>query len=199
VEAALYGAGASRPGGAPTINLDDPSVDTPIDLVPLTAKPMKIDTALSNSLDFGGTNASVVFKKAPDRFVPKAGEPDALTPARRIIVMHAGGGGGDRGAMLILACVRSGPSEDPARRRSPAPPPTSSCGRARACRNRLRLGRAHVVGSPALFMAAAHLLEMPPPEGWRVRFPQPLNRLQRVLTPFVRGRCAPSGHHPPRG
>jgi 3-oxoacyl-[acyl-carrier-protein] synthase II len=49
----------------PTINLEDPSVDTPIDLVPLTAKPMKIDTALSNSFGFGGTNASVVFKKAP--------------------------------------------------------------------------------------------------------------------------------------
>jgi 3-oxoacyl-[acyl-carrier-protein] synthase II len=49
----------------PTINLENPSVDTPIDLIPLTAKPMKIDTALSNSFGFGGTNASVVFKKAP--------------------------------------------------------------------------------------------------------------------------------------
>ena len=49
----------------PTINLDNPSVDSPIDLVPLTAKRMKIDVALSNSFGFGGTNASVVFKKAP--------------------------------------------------------------------------------------------------------------------------------------
>ena len=49
----------------PTINLDNPSVDSPIDLVPLTAKRMKIDIALSNSFGFGGTNASVVFKKAP--------------------------------------------------------------------------------------------------------------------------------------
>ena len=47
----------------PTINLDDPSVETPIDLVPNKAKPMKIDIALSNSFGFGGTNASVVFKK----------------------------------------------------------------------------------------------------------------------------------------
>jgi 3-oxoacyl-[acyl-carrier-protein] synthase II len=47
----------------PTINLDNPSVETKIDLVPHKAKPMKIDYALSNSFGFGGTNASVVFKK----------------------------------------------------------------------------------------------------------------------------------------
>ena len=47
----------------PTINLDNPSVETEIDLVPNKAKPMKIDVALSNSFGFGGTNASVVFKK----------------------------------------------------------------------------------------------------------------------------------------
>ncbi len=47
----------------PTINLDNPSVETAIDLVPNKAKPMKIDIALSNSFGFGGTNASVVFKK----------------------------------------------------------------------------------------------------------------------------------------
>ncbi|MEI6282768.1 MAG: beta-ketoacyl-ACP synthase II, partial [Alphaproteobacteria bacterium] len=47
----------------PTINLDNPSVITPIDLVPHKAKPMKIDVVLSNSFGFGGTNASVVFKK----------------------------------------------------------------------------------------------------------------------------------------
>ncbi len=49
----------------PTINLENPSVDSPLDLVPNIAKPMKIDVALSNSFGFGGTNASVVFKKAP--------------------------------------------------------------------------------------------------------------------------------------
>jgi 3-oxoacyl-[acyl-carrier-protein] synthase II len=47
----------------PTINLDNPSVETLIDLVPNKAKPMKIDVVLSNSFGFGGTNASVVFKK----------------------------------------------------------------------------------------------------------------------------------------
>ncbi len=47
----------------PTLNLDNPSVETPIDLAPFKAKPMKIDVALSNSFGFGGTNASVVFKR----------------------------------------------------------------------------------------------------------------------------------------
>jgi 3-oxoacyl-[acyl-carrier-protein] synthase II len=49
----------------PTINLDNPSVDSPIDLAPNAAKAMKIDLALSNSFGFGGTNATVVFSKAP--------------------------------------------------------------------------------------------------------------------------------------
>ncbi|MDP3748711.1 MAG: beta-ketoacyl-ACP synthase II [Phenylobacterium sp.] len=47
----------------PTINLDSPSVVTEIDLVPNKAKPMAIEVVLSNSFGFGGTNASVVFKK----------------------------------------------------------------------------------------------------------------------------------------
>ncbi|MBU1378093.1 MAG: beta-ketoacyl-ACP synthase II [Alphaproteobacteria bacterium] len=47
----------------PTINLDNPSVATKIDLVPHKAKPMEINVALSNSFGFGGTNASVIFKK----------------------------------------------------------------------------------------------------------------------------------------
>ncbi len=47
----------------PTINLDNPSVETEIDLVPKTAKRMNVDTALSNSFGFGGTNASLVFRK----------------------------------------------------------------------------------------------------------------------------------------
>ncbi|MEP6967001.1 MAG: beta-ketoacyl-ACP synthase II [Pseudomonadota bacterium] len=49
----------------PTINLDNPSVESPIDLVPNTARPMRIGVAMSNSFGFGGTNASVVFKTAP--------------------------------------------------------------------------------------------------------------------------------------
>ncbi|MFO1012575.1 MAG: beta-ketoacyl-ACP synthase II [Caulobacteraceae bacterium] len=47
----------------PTLNLDNPSVETALDLIPYKAKPMKIDVALSNSFGFGGTNASVVFKR----------------------------------------------------------------------------------------------------------------------------------------
>ena len=47
----------------PTINLDNPEMETPIDLVPHKGKPMKIDVAMSNSFGFGGTNASVIFKK----------------------------------------------------------------------------------------------------------------------------------------
>jgi len=47
----------------PTINLDNPDVETKLDLVPHKAKPMKIDVAMSNSFGFGGTNAAVIFKK----------------------------------------------------------------------------------------------------------------------------------------
>ena len=47
----------------PTINLDNPSVQTALDLVPHRAKPMSIDVAMSNSFGFGGTNASLVFSK----------------------------------------------------------------------------------------------------------------------------------------
>tara|TARA_R110002072_G_scaffold72758_15_gene173747 strand:+ start:1650 stop:2918 length:1269 start_codon:yes stop_codon:yes gene_type:complete len=48
----------------PTLNLENPSEGCDIDLVPLQAKERRIDAALSNSFGFGGTNASVVFKKA---------------------------------------------------------------------------------------------------------------------------------------
>jgi 3-oxoacyl-[acyl-carrier-protein] synthase II len=47
----------------PTINLDNPSVETPIDLAPHQAKRKKVDTVLSNSFGFGGTNASLVFRR----------------------------------------------------------------------------------------------------------------------------------------
>ena len=45
----------------PTINLDNPSVDSVIDLIPHEAQQRQIDTALSNSFGFGGTNASLIF------------------------------------------------------------------------------------------------------------------------------------------
>ncbi|WP_375690231.1 beta-ketoacyl-ACP synthase II [Pseudooceanicola sp. LIPI14-2-Ac024] len=47
----------------PTINLDNPAVETPIDLAPNKKVERKIDVALSNSFGFGGTNASLVFGK----------------------------------------------------------------------------------------------------------------------------------------
>ncbi|MGH6683009.1 MAG: beta-ketoacyl-ACP synthase II [Pseudolabrys sp.] len=50
----------------PTINLDNPSVETPIDLVPHTARKRDIDTVLSNSFGFGGTNASLVLRRYAD-------------------------------------------------------------------------------------------------------------------------------------
>jgi 3-oxoacyl-[acyl-carrier-protein] synthase II len=50
----------------PTINLDNPSVETPIDLVPHQARKRPIAVALSNSFGFGGTNASLVFRKVGD-------------------------------------------------------------------------------------------------------------------------------------
>jgi 3-oxoacyl-[acyl-carrier-protein] synthase II len=45
----------------PTLNLEDPSVDSVIDLAPLTKVEREINTVLSNSFGFGGTNASVIF------------------------------------------------------------------------------------------------------------------------------------------
>src|ERR1043166_917030 len=47
----------------PTINLDNPSVETAIDLVPHKARERDVDVALSNSFGFGGTNASLVFRR----------------------------------------------------------------------------------------------------------------------------------------
>lgn len=49
----------------PTLNLDKPSRESVIDRVAHTAQERRIDIALSNSFGFGGTNASVLFRKAP--------------------------------------------------------------------------------------------------------------------------------------
>ena len=49
----------------PTLNLDNPSVETPIDLVPHKARRRRLDVVLSNSFGFGGTNASLIFKRVP--------------------------------------------------------------------------------------------------------------------------------------
>jgi 3-oxoacyl-[acyl-carrier-protein] synthase II len=47
----------------PTLNLDNPAVETKIDLVPHKARERKIDIALSNSFGFGGTNASLILRR----------------------------------------------------------------------------------------------------------------------------------------
>jgi len=62
---AIFSILAIRDGIAPpTLNLDNPSVETAIDLVPHVARKRKIDIALSNSFGFGGTNASLIFRRA---------------------------------------------------------------------------------------------------------------------------------------
>ncbi len=47
----------------PTINLDNPAVETAVDLAPNAKREREINVALSNSFGFGGTNASVIFGK----------------------------------------------------------------------------------------------------------------------------------------
>ncbi len=61
---AIYSVLAIRDGVAPpTLNLDNPSVQTAIDLVPHKPRTRRIDTVLSNSFGFGGTNASLVMRR----------------------------------------------------------------------------------------------------------------------------------------
>ena len=47
----------------PTINLDNPGEGCDLDYIPHQARPMPIDIALSNSFGFGGTNASILFRR----------------------------------------------------------------------------------------------------------------------------------------
>ncbi len=61
---AIFCALAIRDQIAPaTLNLQNPSVETAIDLVPLAPRKRHINVALSNSFGFGGTNASLVFRR----------------------------------------------------------------------------------------------------------------------------------------
>lgn len=62
---AIFCALAIRDGVVPpTLNLDNPSVETPIDLTPHTAKRKTVRAAMSNSFGFGGTNATVILTAA---------------------------------------------------------------------------------------------------------------------------------------
>ena len=64
---AIFSILAMRDGIAPpTINLDNPSVETAIDLVAHHSKRRTIDVALSNSFGFGGTNASLLLRRLRD-------------------------------------------------------------------------------------------------------------------------------------
>ena len=47
----------------PTINLDNQDPECDLDYVPNIARDIKIETSLSNSFGFGGTNGSLVFRK----------------------------------------------------------------------------------------------------------------------------------------
>ena len=61
---AIFSALAIRDNIAPpTLNLDNPSIETKIDLVPHVARKREINVALSNSFGFGGTNASLVLRR----------------------------------------------------------------------------------------------------------------------------------------
>jgi 3-oxoacyl-[acyl-carrier-protein] synthase II len=69
----LGGAGALEAGvtvlalrdqiAPPTINLDQVDADNPLDLVPHHARPIAMAHAMTNSFGFGGTNASLIFKR----------------------------------------------------------------------------------------------------------------------------------------
>ncbi len=47
----------------PTINLDNPAMESVVDLAANTKREREVNVALSNSFGFGGTNASVIFAK----------------------------------------------------------------------------------------------------------------------------------------
>jgi 3-oxoacyl-[acyl-carrier-protein] synthase II len=49
----------------PTINLENPSPECDLDYVPKTAREKRLTAVLSNSFGFGGTNASLIFKRGP--------------------------------------------------------------------------------------------------------------------------------------
>jgi len=71
----LGGAGALEAGitvlalrdqqAPPTINLDRADADNPLDLIPHHARPLDMAHAMTNSFGFGGTNASLIFKRRP--------------------------------------------------------------------------------------------------------------------------------------
>jgi 3-oxoacyl-[acyl-carrier-protein] synthase II len=63
VEAALTVLAIDREILPPTINLDTPDPACDLDYVPGTARPARVDVAMSNSFGFGGANVSLVFRR----------------------------------------------------------------------------------------------------------------------------------------
>ncbi|MCB1355425.1 MAG: beta-ketoacyl-ACP synthase II, partial [Maritimibacter sp.] len=51
----------------PTINLDNPAVEPRVSLAPNVAEKRRIDTVMSNSFGFGGTNASLILGRVPEQ------------------------------------------------------------------------------------------------------------------------------------
>ena len=63
IEAVISALAIKHQVAPPTINYEHPDPDCDLDCVPNAARPMHIDAALSNSLGFGGHNATLIFKK----------------------------------------------------------------------------------------------------------------------------------------
>ena len=64
VEAAISCLALAREAVPPTINLDDPDPECNLDYVPHEARRVRLEYAMSNSFGFGGTNATLVFRRA---------------------------------------------------------------------------------------------------------------------------------------
>lgn len=63
LEAAICALALHRGVLPPTINLDDPDPECDLDYVPHVARAARVEYALSNNFGFGGTNATLVFKR----------------------------------------------------------------------------------------------------------------------------------------
>jgi 3-oxoacyl-[acyl-carrier-protein] synthase II len=63
LEAGIAALAIKHQQAPPTINYENPDPECDLDYVPNTARPMKIEYALSNSFGFGGTNGALLFKK----------------------------------------------------------------------------------------------------------------------------------------